>query len=43
MPIIDMPMKELVNYMGINPKPEDFDAFWDRALEEMRGTPHDGP
>lgn len=40
MPILDMPLKELMNYQGINPRPKDFDEFWDRALEEMRGTPH---
>lgn len=40
MPIVDMPIKELVNYMGINPRPEDFDSFWDNALEEMHRTPH---
>lgn len=36
MPILDMPLEELVKYNGINPKPSDFDEYWDKALEEMR-------
>lgn len=32
---IDMPLEELENYHGTNPKPEDFDAYWKRALEEL--------
>ncbi|RAP75349.1 alpha/beta fold hydrolase [Paenibacillus montanisoli] len=36
MPTIDMPLKELQAYTGINPKPADFDAYWERALNEMR-------
>lgn len=35
MPTIDLPLSELKEYKGRNPKPEDFDAFWDRSLEEM--------
>jgi len=35
MPLIDMPMQELEQYQGINPRPLDFDAYWDRALAEM--------
>ncbi|SFT01863.1 alpha/beta fold hydrolase [Paenibacillus sp. BC26] len=38
MPAIDMPLHELKTYTGINPKPADFDAYWDRALTEMRQT-----
>ena len=30
-----MPMEELKSYQGINPKPADFDAYWDAALAEM--------
>ncbi|QHW30776.1 acetylxylan esterase [Paenibacillus rhizovicinus] len=37
MPTIDMPLKDLQAYSGINPKPSDFDAYWERALTEMRG------
>lgn len=36
MPLIDMPLGELRTYTGRNPKPADFDAYWDAALEEMR-------
>src|SRR5438067_797768 len=35
MPLIDKPLPELYLYQGINPRPEDFDAFWDEALAEM--------
>jgi len=38
MPLIDMPMEQLKEYMGRNPKPADFDQYWERALIEMRGT-----
>jgi cephalosporin-C deacetylase len=31
----DFPFEQLINYTGINPKPADFDAFWDSGLEEM--------
>lgn len=30
MPMLDMPIKELELYQGINPRPADFDEFWDR-------------
>lgn len=36
MPLIDFPLEQLRTYEGINPKPNDFDAYWDRALAEMR-------
>jgi len=35
MPLIDKPLSELRTYQGINPRPDDFDAFWDEALSEM--------
>jgi cephalosporin-C deacetylase len=35
MPLIDMPLDELKKYEGINPKPEDFDKYWNRALSEL--------
>jgi cephalosporin-C deacetylase len=38
MPQIDKPLAELREYHGINPRPDDFDAFWDAALAEMRAT-----
>jgi cephalosporin-C deacetylase len=36
MPMIDLPLNELKTYMGKNPKPSDFDAYWDDALKEMK-------
>ena len=36
MPAVDMPIEELKKYMGGNPKPADFDAYWDRALQEQK-------
>jgi len=37
MPLLfDMPLEKLESYEGTNPRPEDFDAFWDRGLAEMR-------
>jgi len=35
MPIIDKPLSELCEYRGTNPKPADFDAYWERALAEL--------
>jgi cephalosporin-C deacetylase len=40
-PLIDMPLEKLKNYQGINPCPEDFDEYWDRALAEMRSVEPD--
>jgi len=31
----DKPLAELWTYQGINPRPDDFDAFWRQALAEM--------
>jgi len=36
MPFIDMPLDQLKTYQGRNPRPADFDDFWDRSPEEMR-------
>jgi cephalosporin-C deacetylase len=33
-----MPLDKLKEYQGRNPRPADFDAFWERALTEMRGV-----
>ncbi len=38
MPMLDMPLEQLKEYMGTNPKPEDFDEYWNDALQEMRET-----
>ena len=32
----DYPLEKLYTYQGMNPRPADFDAFWDAALAEMR-------
>jgi cephalosporin-C deacetylase len=46
--LLDMPFEQLKAYPGRNPRPADFDAYWDRALAEMRSVdpkvelvPHD--
>lgn len=31
----DLPLEELWTYAGTNPKPADFDEFWDRGMAEM--------
>lgn len=38
MPQVDMPLSELEVYSGTNPRPDDFEAYWERALAEMRAT-----
>ncbi|HYE07272.1 MAG TPA: alpha/beta fold hydrolase [Planctomycetota bacterium] len=38
MPMLDMPMHDLLKYQGRNPRPDDFDAFWDASLAEQRRT-----
>lgn len=35
MPVVDMPLTKLQNYGGTNPRPEDFDIFWDKMLENL--------
>ena len=32
----DYPLEKLKTYTGMNPRPADFDAFWDGSLAEMR-------
>ena len=32
----DLSFEELLKYQGMNPKPADFDTFWDASLAEMR-------
>ncbi len=37
MPLIfDMPLEELKTYQGRNPRPDDFDTYWDAGLAEMQ-------
>jgi cephalosporin-C deacetylase len=50
MPLIDMPLEQLRVYSGRNPRPTDFDAYWDRGLAEVDATdpqpeliPHPNP
>lgn len=31
----DFPLEQLKTYQGINPRPSDFDEFWDKSLAEM--------
>lgn len=31
----DLPLEKLYEYQGTNPRPPDFDAYWDAALAEM--------
>jgi cephalosporin-C deacetylase len=38
MPCLDKPLHELQEYRGINPRPGDFDAFWDNSLKELDAT-----
>ncbi len=39
MPQIDMQLDQLHTYTGSSPLPEDFDVFWDKALEELAQVP----
>ncbi len=32
----DLPLEQLKTYQGINPRPANFDSFWDQSLAEMR-------
>ncbi len=37
MPLIfDLPFEQLSRYQGRNPRPQDFDTFWEKSLAEMR-------
>ena len=38
MPLIDMPLAKLREYQGINPRPADLDAYWEKALKEMKAV-----
>jgi cephalosporin-C deacetylase len=37
-PLIDLPLEQLYEYRGRNPRPADFDAYWERALAEMHAV-----
>jgi cephalosporin-C deacetylase len=34
----DLPLEALKTYAGTNPRPADFDSYWDSSLAEMRAT-----
>ncbi|MDR2403500.1 MAG: acetylxylan esterase [Spirochaetaceae bacterium] len=36
--LIDIPVSELPNWQGRNPRPEDHEAYWERALGELAST-----
>jgi cephalosporin-C deacetylase len=39
MPLIfDLPFEQLESYQGRSPRPQDYDAFWEKSLDEMRAT-----
>jgi cephalosporin-C deacetylase len=39
MPLVfDLPFDQLESYQGRSPRPQDFDAFWEQGLAEMRAT-----
>jgi len=38
MPILDMPLSELKDYAGVNPRPADHETYWSRALQEMKAV-----
>ncbi len=38
MPLLDMPLSKLREYQGRNPKPSDFDEYWDKAIAEMKSV-----
>lgn len=35
MPLVDMPLDQLYEYRGRNPRPHDMEEYWDSALAEM--------
>lgn len=43
MPVFEMPLSELQTYQGLNPKPDDFDQYWDESIAEMHalGVSHE--
>lgn len=39
MPLVDMPLDQLLKVQGRNPKPTDFEPFWDQSLAELLECP----
>ena len=38
MPLLDMPLEDLLKYEGRNPRPLDHDEYWARAIAEQQAT-----
>lgn len=38
MPMMDMPIEKLEKYNGENPRPADFDEYWEEAITEMKAV-----
>lgn len=38
MPLVDLPVEQLLQYQGRNPRPDGFDSFWNEALEELESV-----
>lgn len=38
MPLVDMPLDQLKTYEGRNPRPADFDEYWDASIAEMKAV-----
>lgn len=38
MPAVDMSLEKLLQYQGITPRPENFDEYWENAMQEMRSV-----
>lgn len=36
MPLFEMPLEQMLVYEGINPRPEDHQEYWDRAVADMQ-------
>ncbi len=41
MPTVDMGIEELEKYNGTNPRPADFDSYWETAISEMKAIDPD--
>lgn len=41
MPMLDMPLEKLKTYEGMNPKPNDFEQYWEESLAEMHALEKD--
>jgi len=41
MALLDLPLDQLKTYLPAREEPPDFDAFWQRTLEEARAHPLD--